>query len=217
MKFFVDTANFEDIKKLYNVGIIDGVTTNPTLIYNSGKEIRPLLFEICELVKGPISAETVSTDYKNMVSEGLWLREISNYIVVKVPLTVDGIKACKILESKGHPVNVTLCFSANQALLAAKANASYISPFVGRLDDIAEDGMILIKEIREIYDNYNFNTKILTASARSPLHILKAAKIGSDVITAPPNAIWQMFKHPLPDVGLKKFINDWSKTGQKIG
>ena len=217
MDIFADTADIEEIRKLNELGIIDGVTTNPSLIAKSGREIREVLVEICELVPGPISGETVSSDAEGMVREGRWLREIANNMVVKVPLTPEGIKACYQLSDEGHPVNVTLCFSANQALLAAKAGATFISPFVGRLDDISSEGMQLIQEIRMIYDNYDFSTEILTASARSPMHILEAAKIGSDVVTAPPKAIWQMFNHPLTDKGLKAFLDDWEKTGQKLG
>ena len=217
MDIFVDTAEIEEIRKLNELGIIDGVTTNPSLIAKSGREIREVLAEICELVPGPISGETVSSDTEGMVREGRWLREIANNMVVKVPLTPVGIKACYQLSDEGHSVNVTLCFSANQALLAAKAGATFISPFVGRLDDISSEGMQLIQEIRMIYDNYDFPTKILTASARGPMHILEAAKIGSDVVTAPPKAIWQMFNHPLTDKGLKAFLDDWEKTGQKLG
>ena len=217
MDIFADTADIEEIRKLNQLGIIDGVTTNPSLIAKSGREIREVLTEICELVPGPISGETVSSDAEGMVREGRWLREIANNMVVKVPLTPEGIKACYQLSDEGHPVNVTLCFSANQALLAAKAGATFISPFVGRLDDISSEGMQLIQEIRMIYDNYDFPTEILTASARGPMHILEAAKIGSDVVTAPPKAIWQMFNHPLTDKGLKAFLDDWKKTGQKLG
>ena len=217
MDIFADTADIEEIRKLNQLGIIDGVTTNPSLIAKSGREIREVLTEICELVPGPISGETVSSDAEGMVREGRWLREIANNMVVKVPLTPEGIKACYQLSDEGHPVNVTLCFSANQALLAAKAGATFISPFVGRLDDISSEGMQLIQEIRMIYDNYDFPTEILTASARGPMHILEAAKIGSDVVTAPPKAIWQMFNHPLTDNGLKAFLDDWEKTGQKLG
>ena len=217
MDIFADTADIEEIRNLNELGIIDGVTTNPSLIAKSGREIREVLAEICELVPGPISGETVSSDAEGMVREGRWLREIANNMVVKVPLTQEGIKACYQLSDEGHPVNVTLCFSANQALLAAKAGATFISPFVGRLDDISSEGMQLIQEIRMIYDNYDFPTEILTASARGPMHILEAAKIGSDVVTAPPKAIWQMFNHPLTDKGLKAFLDDWEKTGQKLG
>ncbi len=217
MDIFADTADIEEIRKLNELGIIDGVTTNPSLIAKSGREIREVLAEICELGSGPISGETVSSDAEGMVREGRWLREIANNMVVKVPLTLEGIKACYQLCDEGHPVNVTLCFSANQALLAAKAGATFISPFVGRLDDISSEGMQLIQEIRMIYDNYDFPTEILTASARGPMHILEAAKIGSDVVTAPPKAIWQMFNHPLTEKGLKAFLDDWEKTGQKLG
>ena len=218
MDIFADTADIEEIKKLNDLGIIDGVTTNPTLIAKSGRDLREVLGEICDVVRGPVSGETVSTDAEGMIREGRWLREIDDtYMVVKVPLTAEGIKACYHLSQEGHPVNVTLCFSANQALLAAKAGATFISPFVGRLDDIRLDGMQLIEDIRIIYENYEFDTRILTASARGPKHILDAAKIGSDVVTAPPKAIWQMLQHPLTDKGLKAFLDDWEKTGQTLG
>ncbi len=217
MDLFADTAEIEEIQQLNELGIIDGVTTNPSLIAKSGRNLREVLAEICELVDGPISGETVSTDTEGMVREGRWLREIADNMVVKVPLTPEGIKACHQLSDEGHPVNVTLCFSANQALLAAKAGATFISPFVGRLDDISTDGMQLIQDIHVIFENYFFDTQILAASARSPMHILEAARIGADVVTAPPKVIWQMFQHPLTDKGLKAFLDDWEQTGQKLG
>ena len=217
MKFFVDTADVSEIRKLNELGIVDGVTTNPTLIAKSGRPIREVLAEICDLVDGPVSGETVSTDAEGMVREGHWLREIADNLTVKVPLTVDGIKATKILSDEGIAVNVTLCFSSGQALLAAKAGATFISPFVGRLDDIGLEGMNLIQDIRLIYDNYGFDTEILTASARHVSHLLEAARLGSDVITAPPKVFWQLFEHPMTDKGLAAFLADWEKTGQKLG
>ena len=217
MKFFVDTADVSEIRKLNELGIVDGVTTNPTLIANSGRPIREVLAEICDLVDGPVSGETVSTDAEGMVREGHWLQEIADNLTVKVPLTVDGIKATKILSDEGIAVNVTLCFSSGQALLAAKAGATFISPFVGRLDDIGLEGMNLIQDIRLIYDNYGFDTEILTASARHVTHLLEAARLGSDVITAPPKVFWQLFEHPMTDKGLAAFLADWEKTGQKLG
>ncbi|MBQ32114.1 MAG: fructose-6-phosphate aldolase [Deltaproteobacteria bacterium] len=217
MKIFADTAEVQEIQVLQDLGIIDGVTTNPSLIAKSGRDIREVLVEICSICPGDISGETVSTEAEGMVREGRWLREIADNMVVKVPLTPAGIRACKTLSQDRHPVNVTLCFSANQALLAAKAGARYISPFVGRLDDLGQDGMELIADIREIYDNYGFDTQILTASVRGPQHVLAAAKIGSDVFTAPPKVIFQLFNHPLTDKGLKAFLDDWAKTGQTLG
>lgn len=217
MKFFVDTADVAEIRKLNELGIVDGVTTNPTLIAQSGRPIREVLAEICALVDGPVSGETVSTDAEGMIREGRWLREIGENLTVKVPLTVAGIQATKTLSDEGIPVNVTLCFSANQALLAAKAGATFISPFVGRLDDLGQVGMDLIQDIRLIYDNYGFSTEILTASARHAQHVLEAARIGSDVITAPPKVFWQLFQHPMTDKGLAAFLADWEKTGQSLG
>tara|TARA_B100000949_G_scaffold228639_1_gene236470 strand:+ start:607 stop:1287 length:681 start_codon:yes stop_codon:yes gene_type:complete len=216
MKIFVDSANTEEIRKLNDVGIIDGVTTNPSLIAKSGRDIREVLAEICNIVQGPVSGETVSTDAEGMIWEGHWLRDIASNIVIKVPLTSDGIRACKTLNYT-FKVNVTLCFSVAQALLAAKAGAYYISPFVGRLDDIGENGMDLISDIRKVYNNYGFNTQILVASVRNTNHILEAARIGADVVTAPPTVIWEMFHHPLTDKGLKAFLDDWAKTGQSLG
>jgi transaldolase len=217
MKIFVDTAEVHEIQELHALGIIDGVTTNPSLIAKSGRHLREVLTEICALVDGPVSGETVSTDAEGMIREGRWLREIAENLTVKVPLTPAGIQATKTLSDEGTPVNVTLCFSANQALLAAKAGAAFISPFVGRLDDIGQEGMQLIQDIRVIYDNYGFTTEILTASARHPQHFLEAARIGSDVITVPPKVIWQLFQHPLTDKGLAAFLADWEKTGQSLG
>ncbi len=216
MKFFVDTADVEAIRELNELGMVDGVTTNPSLIMKSGRDIREVTKEICDLVSGPVSAETVALDADGMIAEGRELAKIADNIAIKVPLTWDGLKACKTLTGEGRMVNVTLCFSANQALLAAKAGASFISPFVGRLDDINLDGMDLIADIREIYDNYGFGTQILTASIRTANHMTEAAKIGADVATAPPDVIRKMAAHPLTDKGLDAFLKDWEKTGQKI-
>lgn len=216
MKFFVDTADTKEIIELADTGLLDGVTTNPSLIKKSGRKIFEVIEEICGIVDGPVSAETVATDHATMLKEGKKLAKISNNIAVKVPLTVDGLKTCKALTGDGIMVNVTLCFSANQALLAAKAGATFISPFVGRLDDISEDGMGLIEDIRLIYDNYDFKTEILVASIRTPLHVLEAARIGADVATIPASIMRQLFKHPLTDKGLKAFLDDWEKTGESI-
>jgi len=217
MKFFVDTADIDDIRELADTGLLDGVTTNPTLIHKAGRDFLEVVKEICSVVPGPVSAEVVAMDHKGMMREADILRKIAGNIAVKVPLTIDGLKTCKALTSEGTMVNVTLCFTANQALLAAKAGASFISPFVGRHDDIGFDGMQIISEIRMIYDNYDFATEILVASVRHPIHVLEAAKIGADVMTAPPAVIRQLFKHPLTDRGLDAFAADWAKTGQKIG
>ena len=217
MKFFVDTANIDDIKDLAETGLLDGVTTNPSLIHKSGRDFLEVVKEICGIVSGPVSAEVVATDHEGMMREAEILRKIADNIAVKVPLTIDGLKTCKKLTSDGTMVNVTLCFTANQALLAAKAGASFISPFVGRHDDIGFDGMQIISDIRIIYDNYDFATEILVASVRHPIHVLESAKLGADVMTAPPSVIRQLFKHPLTDNGLKAFLADWEKTGQKIG
>ncbi|MCU4655097.1 fructose-6-phosphate aldolase [Roseibacterium sp. SDUM158016] len=216
MKFFVDTADIEAIRDLAQLGIVDGVTTNPSLIMKSGRDIKEVTKEICDLVDGPVSAETVALDAEGMIAEGKELAKIADNITIKVPLTWEGLKACKALTSEGFMVNVTLCFSANQALLAAKAGATFISPFIGRLDDINLDGMELIAEIRAIYDNYGFGTEILAASIRSANHMKQAALIGADVATAPPNVIKAMASHPLTDKGLEGFLKDWAKTGQKI-
>ncbi|MGP9803799.1 MULTISPECIES: fructose-6-phosphate aldolase [unclassified Paracoccus (in: a-proteobacteria)] len=216
MKFFVDTADIAAIRELHELGMVDGVTTNPSLILKSGRDIAEVTREICELVPGPISAEVVAADAEGMIREGKHLAQIASNIVVKVPLTWDGLKACRALSDDGHMVNVTLCFSPAQAILAAKAGATFISPFIGRLDDIHLDGMDLIADIREIYDNYGFETEILAASIRSVNHIVEAAKIGADVITAPPSVIKSMANHVLTDKGLEQFNADWAKTGQKI-
>ncbi|MCX7643687.1 MAG: fructose-6-phosphate aldolase [Rhodobacteraceae bacterium] len=216
MKFFVDTADTDAIRELAELGMVDGVTTNPSLIMKSGRDIREVTREICEIVSGPVSAETVALDAEGMIAEGRELAKIADNIAIKVPLTWDGLKACKVLSGEGRMVNVTLCFSANQALLAAKAGATFISPFIGRLDDINLDGMSLIADIRQIYDNYGFQTEILAASIRSVNHMAEAAKIGADVATAPPAVIKAMASHPLTDRGLEGFLKDWAKTGQKI-
>ena len=216
MKFFADTAEIADIRELADAGLLDGVTTNPSLIKKSGRDFIETITEIAGVCPGPVSAEVVALDYAQMMKEAELLRKVADNIAVKVPLTRDGLKACKSLSSDGTMVNVTLCFSANQALLAAKAGASFISPFVGRLDDIGQPGMELISDIRLIYDNYDFATEILVASVRNPIHVLDAAKLGADVMTAPPAVIWSLFKHPLTDAGLASFLKDWAATGQKI-
>ncbi len=217
MKFFVDTAEIDDIKELAETGLLDGVTTNPSLIKKSGREFLPTIKEICAIVDGPVSAEVASTDYETMRKEADKLRAIADNVAIKVPLTVDGLKVCKELSDEGTLVNVTLCFSANQAILAAKAGAAFISPFVGRLDDIGHDGMQLIAEICTIYENYpNFDTEVLVASIRNPMHLLEAAKMGADVATIPPGVIRQLYKHPLTDSGLAAFVKDWAETGQSI-
>lgn len=218
MKFFVDTADIQEIKDLADTGLLDGVTTNPSLVAKSGhKDFLSLIAEICEIVDGPVSAEVAATDFETMFAEGKKLAAIADNVAVKVPLTPDGLKVCKRLSDNGTMVNVTLCFSANQALLAAKAGASFISPFVGRLDDIGQDGLGLIAEIVDIYNQYpNFQTEVLVASIRNPLHVLDSARMGADVATIPPSIIWQLFKHPLTDKGLESFVADWKKTGQTI-
>ena len=217
MKFFVDTADTAEIRDLSDSGLVDGVTTNPSLIHKSGCDFLEVVREITGIVKGPVSAEVVALDHEGMMREADILRKIADNIAVKVPLTIDGLKTCKALSDDGTMVNVTLCFSANQALLAAKAGATFISPFVGRHDDVGFDGMALISDIRIIYDNYDFRTEILVASVRHPIHILEAAKIGADVMTAPPAVIRQLVKHPLTDKGIEGFMADWAKTGQTIG
>jgi len=216
MKFFVDTAEIDAIAELNDLGMVDGVTTNPSLIKKSGRDIIEVTREICELVDGPVSAEVTATDAETMIAEGRKLVEIAENIAVKVPLTWDGLKACKVLTGGGHMVNVTLCFSANQALIAAKAGATFISPFIGRLDDINLDGMELIDDIRTIYDNYGFETEILAASIRSVNHVLDAARIGADVITAPPAVIKSLVNHPLTDKGLATFLADIKAADIKI-
>ena len=216
MKFFVDTADTAEIADLAATGLVDGVTTNPSLIAKSGRKFVEVIAEICGLTSGPVSAEVVALDHPTMMKEADLLRKIADNVCIKVPLTIDGLKTCKALSSEGTMVNVTLCFSANQALLAGKAGASFISPFVGRHDDIGFDGMALIADIRQIYDNYDFGTEILVASVRHPIHILESAKIGADVMTAPPAVIKALFNHPLTDKGIQGFLADWAKTGQSI-
>ena len=216
MKFFVDTADVAAIAELNDLGMVDGVTTNPSIIMKSGRDILEVTKEICDLVDGPVSAEVVATEADDMIAEGRKLAQIAENICIKVPLTWDGLKACKVLSDEGNKLNVTLCFSANQALLAAKAGATYISPFIGRLDDINIDGMDLIADIRTIYDNYGFETQILAASVRTVNHMKDAALIGADVATAPPAVIKSMANHILTDKGLEAFMADWAKTGQKI-
>lgn len=216
MKFFVDSADIKDITELNEMGLVDGVTTNPSLIFKSGGNIADVTKQICDIVDGPVSAEVVATEYSEMMREAAVLSKIADNICIKVPLTMDGLKACRALTSEGRLVNVTLCFSANQALLAAKAGATFISPFVGRLDDIGLEGMELISEIRQIYDNYGYDTEILAASIRTVNHVKQAALIGADVITAPPAILRALVKHPLTDKGLTDFLADWAKTGQKI-
>jgi transaldolase len=216
MKFFIDTAEIDEIKQLFATGMVDGVTTNPSLIMKSGRDIIEVTREICGIVDGPVSAEVTATESGAMIAEGTKLAEIAENIAVKVPLTWDGLKACKALSGAGHMVNVTLCFSATQALLAAKAGATFISPFIGRLDDMGLDGMELIADIRQIYDNYQFETEILAASIRSVNHVATAAKFGADVATIPPDVLKKLAHHPLTDKGLAAFLADWAKTGQKI-
>jgi len=217
MKFFADTADTAEIADLAETGLLDGVTTNPSLIKKSGRDIIEVTREICGLTDGPVSAEVVALDHTTMMKEAEVLRKIADNIAIKVPLTVDGLKTCKALTSEGTMVNVTLCFSANQALLAAKAGASFISPFVGRHDDNGFDGMKLIDDIRLIYDNYAFETEILVASIRNPIHVLESARLGADVATMPPSVIRGLFKHILTDKGIEGFLADWADTGQKIG
>ena len=216
MKFFVDTADTNDIAELAATGLLDGVTTNPSLIHKAGRDFIEVVKEICALVDGPVSAEVVALDHATMLREAEVLRKLADNVCIKVPLTIDGLKTCKALRGEGTMVNVTLCFSANQALLAAKAGASFISPFVGRHDDNGFDGMQLISDIRLIYDNYDFETEILVASVRHPIHVLEAAKIGADVMTAPPAVIKALFNHALTDKGIAGFLADWEKTGQRI-
>ena len=217
MKFFVDTADTAEIRELAETGLLDGVTTNPSLVHKAGRDFLEVVREIAGIVEGPVSAEVVATDFDGMMREAEVLRGIAANVTIKVPLTLDGLKACKRLTGDGTMVNVTLCFSANQALLAAKAGATFVSPFVGRHDDVGYPGMELIADIRQIYDNYDFGTEILVASVRNPIHVHEAAKMGADVMTAPPAVIRQLFRHPLTDAGLRAFLADWEKTGQKIG
>lgn len=216
MKFFVDTANVDEINELLPTGLVDGVTTNPSLVMKSGRDFREVVAEICALVDGPVSAEVTGVESAQMIAEGKSLATIADNVVVKLPLTWDGLIACKALTGDGVKTNVTLCFSANQALLAAKAGASFISPFIGRLDDINIDGMELIRDIRMIFDNYDFRTEILAASIRSANHVKDCAIAGADVSTVPPGVLKSLVNHPLTDKGLKAFLDDWAKTGQKI-
>jgi transaldolase len=217
MKFFIDTADINEIRDLAATGLVDGVTTNPSLVAKTGKSFLDVVKEICAVVPGPVSAEVTATDHKTMLAEGRKLAKLASNVTVKVPLTPDGLKTCKALSDEGTKVNVTLCFSAAQAILAAKAGAAYISPFVGRLDDIGADGMALISDIVQIYDSYPaFTTEVLVASVRHPIHVIEAAKMGAHVATLPPSVLRQMFNHPLTDKGLAAFLADWAKTGQSI-
>jgi len=216
MKFFADTADINDIRELAEGGLLDGVTTNPSLIHKAGRDFLEVVREICAIVPGPVSAEVVALDHETMMKEAEMLRKIADNVAVKVPLTLDGLKTCRKLSDDGTMVNVTLCFSANQALLAAKAGAKFISPFVGRHDDVGFDGMQLISDIRLIYHNYDFATEILVASVRHPVHVLESARLGADVATMPPAVIRALVKHPLTDKGIEGFLADWAKSGQTI-
>lgn len=216
MKFFVDSADIEAIKELADIGLVDGVTTNPSIIAKSGRDFKEVVKEICGLTDGHVSAEVIATSADDMIREGEILRKIADNVCVKLPLTLEGLKACKVLSGKGIPTNVTLCFSPNQALLAAKVGATYISPFIGRLDDITLDGMELIEDIRTIYDNFGYETEVLAASIRSANHVKDCALVGADVITAPPAVIKALASHPLTDKGLEGFMKDWNKSGQSI-
>jgi transaldolase len=216
MKFFVDTADVKEITELNAIGLLDGVTTNPSLMLKAGRPMKEVIGEICKIVKGPVSAEVAATDYNGMMREAGVLAKIADNVCIKVPLTFDGLKACRAIRSDGRQVNVTLCFSAPQALLAAKAGASFISPFIGRLDDTGIDGMALIADIRTIYDNYDFETEILAASIRTMNHVKEAALIGADVATVPAATLKSLVNHPLTDKGLAQFVADWAKTGQTI-
>jgi len=211
MKIFLDTANLKSIRMYNDMGLLDGITTNPTLLSKEGGDPHKTMEEICSIIKGDVSLEVVSTEYSGMMDEGRRLRKYGNNVVVKCPMTADGLKACKSLTAEGIPVNVTLVFSANQAVLAAKAGAKYVSPFIGRLDDAGQDGMGLIREIHQIFQNYKFKTQILVARIRHPVHVVDAAKIGADVVTLPPDVLGKMLKHPLTDIGLKNFLADWEK------
>jgi transaldolase len=217
MKFFIDSAQINEIKELNQYGLIDGVTTNPTLIANSGRKFQEVIAEICAEISGPVSAEVASIDYDSMIREGNILSKIAKNVCIKLPLTLDGLKACRYFADKGVQTNVTLCFSASQAILVAKAHATFVSPFVGRLDDISSDGLNLIAEICEIYQNYDeFKTQILVASVRNPLHIVESAKLGAHVATIPAKVIKQLAHHPLTSLGIDTFVKDWASTGQKI-
>lgn len=215
MKIFLDTANISSIKTYNDMGLLDGITTNPSLLAKEGGDPQKTMEEIVRIVKGDVSLEVVSTEYKGMIEEAHRLKKYGPNVVVKCPMTADGLKACKTLSSEGIPVNVTLVFSPNQAVLAAKSGAKYVSPFIGRLDDIGEDGMSLIAEIKQIFNNYNFKTQVLVASVRHPMHVVEAAKIGADVVTLPPDVLGKMLKHPLTDIGLKNFLADWEKLKQE--
>lgn len=216
MKFFVDTANLDEIKELAETGLLDGVTTNPSLVAKEGKEFLPLLKDICDIIDGPVSGEVGATDFEGMKREGDKILDIAENIALKVPLTMDGLKTCSHFAKQGRMVNVTLCFSPSQALMAAKAGAAFISPFVGRLDDISQDGMQLIADIVQIYSNYDFKTEVLVASIRNPMHLVDSALMGADVATIPPKVMHQLIKHPLTDKGLAAFVEDWKKSGQTI-
>jgi transaldolase len=217
MKFFIDTADIAEIRDLAATGLVDGITTNPSLVAKSGRKFIEVVKEICEVVAGPVSAEVTATDHETMLAEGRKLAKIAGNVVIKVPLTPDGLKTCRALRADGHRVNVTLCFSPAQAILAAKAGASYISPFIGRLDDAGTEGMDLIADIVQIYEAYpDFETEVLVASVRHPIHVVAAAKLGADIATLPPAVLRQMFYHPLTDKGLSAFLADWAKTGQSI-
>ncbi|MCE9651579.1 MAG: fructose-6-phosphate aldolase [Nitrosarchaeum sp.] len=211
MKIFLDTANLEAIRKFNDMGLLDGITTNPSLMSKEGGDPKKVMEEITKIIKGDVSLEVVSTQYSGMIEEGKRLRQYGENVIVKVPMTPDGLKACKYLSSQGIPVNVTLVFSPNQALLAAKSGAKYVSPFIGRLDDVGQDGMSLIQDIKKIFDNYNFGTQILVASIRHPMHVVEAAKIGAHVVTLPPAVLDKMLQHPLTDIGLENFLSDWKK------
>jgi len=218
MKFFIDSAEISEIKELADSGLLDGVTTNPTLIAKSGRDFKEVIAEICSIVSGPVSAEVAATDYAGMIREGEILSKIAKNVCIKLPLTLDGLRACKYFSNKGIQTNVTLCFSAAQAILVAKAGATFVSPFVGRLDDIGQDGLSLIEEICQIYSNYpDFKTEILVASIRHPIHITTAAKLGAHVATIPAKVLKQLVSHPLTEKGLETFVKDWASTGQKIG
>ena len=217
MKFFLDTASISEITSLNKTGMVDGITTNPSLVAKTGQSFLDIIADICKLIDGPVSAEVTATDANNMIKEGRKLASISDNVAVKVPLTTDGLIACKTLSDAGTMVNVTLCFSAAQAILAAKAGATFVSPFIGRLDDLGQDGLQLISEIHTIFSNYpEINTELLVASARSPRHVVESAKIGADIVTIPPSTLRQLFNHPLTDTGLKAFMSDWAHTGQTI-
>lgn len=217
MKFFVDTADVEEIRDLAATGLVDGITTNPSLVAKSGRKFADVIAEICSIVPGPVSAEVTATDYDTMLKEGRFLRGIADNVAVKVPLTRDGLKACRTLTSEDTMVNVTLCFSPAQAILATKAGATFLSPFVGRLDDIGQEGMELIGDICEIFANYDsFGTEVLVASTRHPMHVVDAARMGADIVTVPPAVLRKMYDHPLTEKGLKAFLDDWAKTGQSI-